>query len=155
MRKYSYSRETRLEAIALFEHGSGYVLVGRALGIPKSVVEGWWLRYMAFGPEAVLNPPEGHARYTDDVRLAAVKDYCENGLSMWEVMRKYNIRAASPFNKWVKAYREGAPLVERRGRPPGTSEVRGDSEDDLRARIARLECELEIEKRITALTRKS
>jgi transposase len=144
---------TRQEAIRLFELGHGYKVVGSLLGCPPEAVRKWLYTFRAGGKEALL--VRGRRTYSQELKIAAVLDFLDEGVSRPDVMEKYGIRSLSPLMKWIGLYREGGPDAlapkprgrRRRPAPP----VFQSREEELHARIQELELELAIQKRINAL----
>ena len=144
---------TRQEAIHLFELGYGYKAVGTSLGCPPEAVRKWLYTFRAGGKEALL---VGENRtYSQELKIAAVRDFLEEGVSKPAIMEKYGVLSLSPLVKWIGLYREGGPDAlapkpkgrRRRAVPP----VFESREEELQARIQELELELAIQKRINAL----
>lgn len=148
-----WNLETRQEAVRLFELGYGYKAVGAQLGCPSATVMKWLYTFRVGGKEALL---VGNKRtYSQELKIAAVRDFLEQGVSKPEIMEKYGIRSLSPLVKWIHLYREGGPDAlapktrgRRRRQAPLVFESR---EEELLARIQELELELAIQKRINAL----
>ena len=144
---------TRQEAIRLFDLGLGYTAVGSLLGCPSATVRKWLYTFKAGGKEALL--VREHRAYSQELMIAAVQDFLNEGVSKPEIMEKYGIRSLSPLVTWIGLYREGGPDAlapkpkgRRRRSEPLVFESR---EEELLARIQELELELEIQKRINAL----
>lgn len=143
----------RQEAIRLFELGFGYKAVGARLGCPPSTVRKWLYTFKVGGKEALLM--RGHRSYSQELKIAAVRDFLDKGLSKPEIMEKYEILSRTPLERWIRNYREGGPEAlapkpkgrRRRQVPP----VYASREEELEARVQELELELAIQKRINAL----
>jgi transposase-like protein len=144
---------TRQEAIRLFDLGFGYKAVGALLGCPPETVKKWLYTFKAGGKEALL--VREHRAYSQELKIAAVQDFLNEGVSKPQIMEKYGIRSLSPLVRWIGLYREGGPDAlapkpkgRRRRSEPLVFESR---EEELLARIQELELELVIQKRINAL----
>lgn len=148
-----WNLETRKEAIRLFELGYGYKAVGAELGCPSATVMKWLYTFRVGGKEALL--VGDNRAYSQELKIAAVRDFLEQGLSKPEIMKKYGIRSLSPLEKWIHVYREGGPdalAPKPRGRRRRQAlPVFQSREEELVARIQELELELAIQKRINAL----
>jgi transposase-like protein len=137
----------------MFEQGLGYKSVARRLGCPPKAVKQWQYTFRAGGREALLVRKK--TSYSHDLKIYAVRDFLEGGLSKPEIMEKYGIVSLTPLEAWVRKYRAGGPEAlapkpkgRRRRREPVVFESR---EEELLARIQELELELAIQKRINAL----
>ncbi len=144
---------TRQEAIRLFDLGFGHKAVGAQLGCPLGTVRKWLYTFKVGGKEALLMREQ--RSYSQELKIAAVQDFLNEGVSKPEIMEKYGIRSISPLESWIGLYREGGPGAlapkprgRRRRREPLVFESR---EEELLARIQELELELAIQKRINAL----
>ncbi len=126
--------------------------VASYLKIPAHTVREWSYTYRALGKEALLVTT--HKQYDWELKLAAVLDVVEGGMSKPEVMEKYGIASISPLNVWVRDYlRDGEQslLPKPKGRPKTQPKAYATREEELEARIAELELENEILKRLNAL----
>lgn len=87
-------------------------------------------------------------KYSEEIKLAAVRSFVDDGLTMKEVVEKYEIASRSTLKKWIIGYRrEGKEaLAEKpRGRKPGSKLIRRTSLGEtevLRAEIRRLSTKL-------------
>lgn len=148
----SDSFELRKKAVAYFEHGHGYKAVASHLGLPRDSVRQWLYTYNSLGKEALFVREKKFYNY--DLKLAAVRDVIENGMTKSCVMQKYGIKSKTPLESWCRLYRKGGPdalLPKPKGRPKAQPPVYATREEELEARIKELELELEIQKRINAL----
>ena len=147
-----YNNDVRQRAAELFSLGFGHRAVAARLGISKKLINKWEYTYRALGKEALLVTT--HKKYDFELKLAAVKDFLENGLTKPQIMEKYGIASLNPLVQWIRAYREGGEEAlhpKPKGRPRKTPPVYATREEELEARIRELELELEIQKRINAL----
>jgi transposase-like protein len=123
------------------------------LGCPSATVRKWLYTFKVGGREALL--VREHRAYSQELKIAAVRDFLDGGMSRPEVMEKYGIRSLSPLMKWIGLYREGGPdalAPKPRGRRRRQAlPVFQSREEELVARIQELELELAIQKRINAL----
>ena len=97
----------RQMAAELFGQGVGDKGVASALGLPEKTVEGWLYAYRALGKEAPF--VTAHKKYSHELKVAAVRDVVENGMTRPDVMAKYGITSLSPLEGWCRAYRGGGP----------------------------------------------
>lgn len=148
-----WNDEVRNAACDLFEQGLGHKSVAGRLGCPPKTVKPWQYTFRAGGREALLE--RKHRSYDHDLKISAVRDFLEGGLSKPEIMEKYGIVSLGPLVTWIGKYRKGgpealAPKPKGRRRKPDPP-VFGSREEELEARVQELELELEIQKRINAL----
>jgi transposase-like protein len=143
---------TKQEAIRLFDLGLGYKAVGALLDCPSATVRKWLYTFKVGGKEALLVREQ--RTYSQELKIAAVQDFLNEGVSKPEIMEKYDIRSISPLERWIGLYRAGGadalaakPKGRRRRSEPVVFESR---EEELLARIQELELELAIQKRIIA-----
>ncbi len=148
-----HSNDLRTKAAELFALGFGHEAVAAKFGISVGIVRKWQYTYRALGKEALLATT--HKQYSFELKLAAVHDFLDNGLTRSEVMEKYGIASLNPLNSWIRAYREEgeeALKAKPKGRPRKPERpVYATREEELEARVRELELELEIQKRINAL----
>lgn len=145
--------EVRGAACDLFEHGFGYRSVAGRLGCPPEAARKWQYTFRAGGREALLVRKQ--MNYSHDLKISAVRDFLEGGLSKPEIMEKYGILSHTPLESWIRKYREGGPEAlapkpkgrRRKQVPP----VYASREEELQARVQELELELALQKRINAL----
>lgn len=143
----------RREAATLFGLGHGTKAAAAAIGCPPATVRKWFYTYRAGGEEALLD--RSSRSYSQELKVAAVRDFLETGLGKPAVMEKYGIVSLTPLVRWIRKYREGgpealAPKPKGRRRKPDPP-VFASREAELEARVQELELELEIQKRINAL----
>lgn len=62
--------------------------------------------YAVGGRAAVLNAGSRHRVYPYELKLSAVKDRLENGMTVREVMIKHGIPSESSVKTWCRQYRE-------------------------------------------------
>jgi len=148
---------TKQEAVRLFDLGFGFKAVGALVGCSPATVRKWLYTYQAGGKEDLFM--REHRFYSQELKVAAVRDFLDEGVSKPAVMEKYGIRSLSPLMRWIGLYREGGPdalASKPRGRRRRPAAVVFESrEEELLARIQELELELAIQKRINALADES
>ncbi len=143
----------RNAACDMFEQGCGYKSVAGRLGCPQETARKWQYTFRAGRREALLVRKQ--RSYSHDLKISAVRDLLEGGLSKPEIMEKYGIVSLTPLEGWVRKYREGGPEAlapkpkgrRRKQVPP----VYASREEELEARVQELELELALQKRINAL----
>ena len=79
-----YDRETRRQAIELFERGLGAGPTAASLGIPMESVKKWLYTYRAVGSEVLLGMGSSHTNYTWEQKCAAAREVVDEGRSWAE-----------------------------------------------------------------------
>lgn len=149
--------ETRRKAVAMMEDGHGERALSRDLAIPVGIAAEWIHAYRAVGKEAFLDMGSTRRHYDYKTKLAAARDFVDNGMTRQEVMSRHGIAHPTQLKKWARAYREGGPEALRpkpKGRPR-----RGDGdppepktrEQELEAEVRRLRAEVAYLKKLRAL----
>lgn len=151
-----HGEDVKLSAVELMEHGFGEKAIASRLAIHKDTARQWIRTYKAIGLDGLLNMGSKHKVYDYETKLAAVRDFFDNGLTKSEVMAKYAIASASPFESWCRKYRaEGAEalLPKPKGRPrcSGKPALPKTYEEQLEERIRKLETENAYLKKVRAL----
>lgn len=98
------SKELKRNAAELFEQGYGYKAVSTALGINRETVRDWSYTWRALGSEALCKESD-HKHYAPEVKLAAVKAR-EQGVSMVDVMQRFDINNRNRIKGWCAIYRK-------------------------------------------------
>lgn len=116
-----YDAKIRKRAAKILATGVGHRLLASRLGIPEATARQWARAYAVGGQAALMNAGSKHRIYPYELKLSAVRDRFENGLSVREVMIKHGVPSESSVKTWCRQYREGGPqaLVDKpRGRRP-------------------------------------
>ena len=102
--------------------------------------------------------PKGvpNKRYTPEFKQLVVETMREEGLSLSETMRRFNINCLGIIKRWERIYLEEGPeglAVERRGRgnKSGSRQLPKEVEEDLLAEVQRLRAENAYLKNLQAL----
>lgn len=101
-----YSAKVRRQAVAALSEGAGHRALASKLGIPDATTRQWARAYAVGGRAAVLNAGSRHRVYPYELKLSAVKDHLENGMTVREVMIKHGIPSESSVKTWCRQYRE-------------------------------------------------
>ena len=147
----------RAMATKLIADGQGKQSLAAALAIPVSIAEEWVRAYRAVGEEVFLGMGSTHRRYDYETKLAAARDYVDNGLTRQEVLSRYGIANQTQLKRWARAYREGGPEAlrprpkGRPGRPDGEPSGTATREEELEAENRRLRAEVAYLKKLRAL----
>uniref|UniRef100_UPI003C7BB830 transposase n=1 Tax=Paenibacillus sp. sgz302251 TaxID=3414493 RepID=UPI003C7BB830 len=104
MPKEIYSPSDKLAIIG--EISSGEISLKDATkkyGISKTTLVKWRKRYKVYGVEGLER--QAHNRcYSAELKLEAVKDYLEGGLSQYQIIDKYKIASRTQLSNWIKQY---------------------------------------------------
>lgn len=104
-----YSAKVRRQAIAALSEGAGHRALASRLGIPDATARQWARAYAVGGRAAVLNAGSRHRVYPHELKLSAVRDRVENGMTVREVMIKHGIPSESSIKTWCRQYRDHGP----------------------------------------------
>lgn len=75
----------------------------RKFGLSKSTITKWRHRYQLYGIEG-LEIRTRNRNYSAELKLQAVKDYLEGGLSQYQIIDKYKIASRTQLANWIKKY---------------------------------------------------
>lgn len=90
-------------------------LVAKENGINYTTLSEWLRKYHIHGEDA-LRPWCKRYHYTDETKIAAVKEVVYGKSSMSSVIKKYNISSPNVLNGWISKYNKGENLRKRKGR---------------------------------------
>lgn len=102
----SYDEKTRRQAVKALSEGLGHRALATKLGIPDATARQWARSYAVGGRAAVMNAGSKHRVYPFELKLSAVQDRLENGMTVREVMVKHGIPSESSVKSWCRQYRE-------------------------------------------------
>jgi len=98
------SPEEKVAAVqACMEGKTNPFQVAKALGTSRGTVYYWIQVYKRDG-EAGFYPKDYRSGYSDELKLAAVKDFLEGDKTLAEVCRTHNISGSSLLRDWVEEY---------------------------------------------------
>ena len=104
MRREKVAAEERIEvAKACAEGRISRAEAARRLGLHKSTVEEWVRRYKAGGALA-FKEQEHNSVYTEEMKVAAVREYLSGSKSQREISAKYGLRSTHQLRNWIKVY---------------------------------------------------
>ncbi|AMM93111.1 transposase [Peribacillus simplex] len=112
MRKYSFSKEEKLEILNFYEN-SQFTLneVAELYKVDSRTIKDWQNNYLFFGEDS-LNRSENHNTYPKGLKLAAVQDYISGSYSLRETVRKYRLSGTSFLRNWIKKYTSHSELKD-------------------------------------------
>lgn len=113
----AYDAKVRRQAVRILAGGAGHRALASKLGIPEATARQWARSYAVGGTAAVMNAGSKHRVYPYELKLSAVKDRLENGMTVREVMVKHGIPSESSVKTWCRLYRtEGAAALVNKPR---------------------------------------
>ena len=102
----AYNAKVRRQAVRVLATGAGHRALATKLGIPEATARQWARSYAVGGAQAVLNAGAKHRVYPHELKLSAVRDRLEHGMTVREVMVKHGIPSESSIKTWCRQYRE-------------------------------------------------
>lgn len=102
----TYDAKVRKQAVKILGTGAGHRTLAGKLGIPEATARQWARAYAVGGNAAVMNGGAKHRVYPFELKLSAVIDRLENGMTVREVMVKHGIPSESSIKTWCRQYRE-------------------------------------------------
>ena len=102
----AYDVKVRRQAVRVLAAGAGHRALASKLGIPEATARQWARSYAVGGAQAVLNAGAKHRVYPYELKLSAVLDRLEHGMTVREVMVKHGIPSESSVKTWCRQYRE-------------------------------------------------
>ncbi len=105
-RNSTYDVKVRKQAVRILATGAGHRTLSTKLGIPEATARQWARAYAVGGNAAVMNAGAKHRVYPFELKLSAVKDRLEHGLTVREAMIKHGIPSESSIKSWCRLYRE-------------------------------------------------
>jgi len=104
MSKKEHSASEKFAIVQEIESGCiGVKAAVKKFGINKSTIAKWRRRYQVYGYEG-LEARTHNRSYSAELKLQAVKDHLEGGLSQYQVIDKYKIASRTQLANWIKKY---------------------------------------------------
>ncbi|MBN3522700.1 helix-turn-helix domain-containing protein [Paenibacillus apiarius] len=105
-----YDASEKLVIIGEIESGEiGVKAAAKKYGISKTTLVKWHRRYKVYGYEG-LEKQNHNRSYSAELKLQAVKDYIEGGLSQYQIIDKYKIASRTQLSNWIKEYNRHSSL---------------------------------------------
>ena len=105
--------EERIEAAkACAEERMSQAEAARRLGVDESSVREWVKRYKAGGVLA-FKEQEHNTVYTEELKVAAVREYLDGKVSLREISAKYGMRSKSQLCRWIRVYNSGGDFGQK------------------------------------------
>jgi transposase-like protein len=102
IRKHTASE--KLAIIQEIENGHiGVMAAIQKFNITKTTLAKWRRRYRMYGFEG-LEARAHNRSYSAELKIQAVKDHLEGGLSQYQVIDKYKISSRTQLANWIKKY---------------------------------------------------
>jgi len=103
----SRGKYNALEKLAILEEVSsgeiGFLAAAKKYGINKTTLMKWQRRYKTYGYEGLEHRTHLQS-YSAELKLQAVKDYLEGGLSQYQIIDKYKIASTKQLLNWINKY---------------------------------------------------
>ncbi len=87
---------------------------GKELEVDRKSIRGWIAIYKSKGPVGLLDQSQ-NSYYSKELKLAAVKEYLNNKVSLSIICTKYGIRSEKQLRDWIKVYNSGGILKTSTG----------------------------------------
>lgn len=104
MHRGKHSASEKLAIIQEIENGDiGVKAATQKFSITKTTLAKWRKRYRIYGFEG-LETRSHNRSYSAELKIQAVKDHLEGGLSQYQVIDKYKISSTTQLANWIKKY---------------------------------------------------
>ncbi|SFJ40023.1 Transposase and inactivated derivatives [Paenibacillus sp. UNC496MF] len=114
----SLGKYSALDKLAILEEVSngeiGFLAAAKKYEINKTTLMRWQRRYQTCGYEGLERRTHLQS-YSAELKLRAVKDYLERGLSQYQVIAKYKIASTRQLFNWVNKYNGHSSLKAYKG----------------------------------------
>lgn len=112
-RKVKLTDEERMQAVQEYIEGKGnYRAIAAKYGITYQTLQIMVAQAKAGGIEAVRTEIQNR-KYSKEIKHKAVRDYIEGKGSQTEICIRYEIKAKSTLQDWIKCYNSGKDFKER------------------------------------------
>lgn len=139
----------------MLDEGYSIIFISKHYGINHTLLSVLWAQYKVHGLSALVK--KANTRASVEEKIMAIEDFDKNGLSLSEIMLKYNV-SATAFKVWRDRYDKGgidALKPGHRGRPPGMGRPKKAPPqtelEKLQAENERLRAENALLKKVRAL----
>ncbi|MDQ0899435.1 transposase [Paenibacillus sp. V4I7] len=92
----------------------GFLAAAKKYEINKTTLMKWQRRYKLYGYEGLESRAHNRS-YSAELKLGAVKDYLEGGLSQYQIIDKYMIANTKQLYDWIKKYNGHSSLKAYKG----------------------------------------
>lgn len=103
-KRVKVSVDEKVKAVTrVLESGMSYNAEAKRIGVSDTTIKDWVRKYKTEGIER-LNERKNWTRYSEELKLQAVKEVVENKKSLYEVVEVYAISSRSLLNNWISKY---------------------------------------------------
>ncbi len=111
-RKAKYSKEIKLEIVRRYLKGESPTYLANQYGIPQmETIIDWARRYEVLG-ERGLETSNTNKTYSKELKEMVIKEYIRGGISLDDLVNKYNITDKSIVRGWLKKYNSGIEIKD-------------------------------------------
>jgi transposase len=115
MFKEKYCTSEKLAILGEVTSGAiGFMAATRKYGINQTTLMKWRRRYKLYGYEGLTSRKHNQS-YSAELKLQAVKDYLDGGLSKYQIIDKYKIASTTQLSNWIKKYNSHSSLKAYKG----------------------------------------
>lgn len=115
MSKEQFTASQKFTIIQEVESGQiGVKAATQKCGITKTTLAKWRHRYQVYGYEG-LEIRTRNRSYSAELKLQAVHDYLNGGLSQYQVIDKYKISSRTQLSRWVEKYNSHSSIKTYNG----------------------------------------
>jgi transposase len=124
MSKRKYSAAEKLIILNEVSSGQlGFLAAAKEYEINKTTLMKWQRRYRLYGYEGLQNRVHNRS-YSAELKLSAVKDHLDGGLSQYQIIDKYKIASTTQLSHWIKKYNGHSSLKAYKGEANAMTEGR-------------------------------
>lgn len=155
-----YSTELKLKAVLAYLQGTAsFKTIADQFNISLSPLKDWVAQYKANGAESFQS---SYTNYDFNFKMDIINYINDFGVTPNEAAAIFNIPSPSTVHKWVKLFntvgidaleskKKGRPSMKKESMKPTKQSQAEGSDEDLKARIKRLEMENAYLKKLNAL----
>jgi transposase len=101
----------------------GVMAATQKFSITKTTLAKWRRRYCVYGFEGLESRAHNRS-YSAELKIQAIKDHLEGGLSQYQVIDKYKISSTTQLANWIKKYNGHSSLKSYSGGIPAMTKGR-------------------------------
>ncbi|MEY8738510.1 IS3 family transposase (plasmid) [Niallia taxi] len=111
MSRKFYSAEEKYEIVKAFDESLSSLKVASIYKVHHATVLEWKYKFDTFGLEG-LKESSAWKKYSEELKLSAIKEYLSGGSSIREVSRMYEISHPSVLRSWIRKYNSHSELKD-------------------------------------------